>query len=325
MKVLVIRFSSIGDIVLTTPVVRCLKNQLNAEVHYLTKPGFSSLLANNPYVDQVWTLDSPNLREELKRAGFTLVVDLHNNLRSRKITSGLRTDIRRFNKINIAKWLVVNKLSRSLPEWHIVDRYLQTVEHLSVKNDGKGLDYFPAPDANLKNHSIPNSPFAVYAIGGQWQTKQLPNDLISDLCAKIEHPIVLIGGKDDATVGDQLEQNHSHVINLCGKLSLDQSALVTRQSSLLISHDTGMMHIGSAFGVDVFSIWGNTIPEFGMYPYQAGEQSIQFEVPNLGCRPCSKIGFNQCPNSHFHCMRHQNMDRIASEVNLLLRRKDDGK
>ena len=98
----------------------------------------------------------------------------------------------------------------------------------------------------------------------------------------------------------------SPIHNGCGRYSLHQSASLLRQAAFVVSHDTGLMHIAAAFGQRIYSIWGNTVPEFGMYPFRTEYEAL--EVPGLPCRPCSKIGFAQCPQGHFRCMRAQNLD-----------------
>ena len=144
-KFLVIRFSSIGDIVLTTPLIRCLKNQVEgAEIIYLTKSEFASILQSNPYISKVITLErslSETIRL-LKKENVDYIIDLHRNMRSFRVKSSLRRLSYSLNKINIRKWVLVNFKKNILPAEHIVDRYLKTARIFSVENDNKGLDYF---------------------------------------------------------------------------------------------------------------------------------------------------------------------------------------
>jgi ADP-heptose:LPS heptosyltransferase len=320
-KFLIIRFSSIGDIVLTTPVVRCLKTQVyNAEVHYLTKPGFAGILATNPYIDKLHILDKPILEKalELKQLGFDYVIDLHNNLRTRIFKSILDLPSFSFEKLNVEKSILVHTKLNTLPPVHIVDRYLNTLQSFDVTNDEMGLDYFlPAgflfnPTIQLPEH------FIAFAIGAQHATKRLPNEKIISICRQVKQPIVLLGGKEDAANGETIAaQSGSHVIHLCGKLSLHESAYVVSQSDKVITHDTGLMHIAAAFKKEIFSVWGNTVPEFGMTPYYGNKNIRQslFEIKNLYCRPCSKIGFTECPQKHFKCMLLQDTTAIANGCN----------
>ena len=299
-KILVIRFSSIGDIILTTPVVRCLKIQINAEVHFLTKQEFFCLLENNPYVHELHAIE--NGLENLKALGFNWVIDLHYNLRSSKVKIALGVPSKSFHKINIEKWLLTTFKINRLPDKHIVDRYMDTVAHLGVRNDNLGLDYFLQDNESLLNRLELPEKYIALVIGGQHATKILPTDRLQELCKQIKLTVVLIGGSDDKWRGHKISQNQAEVINTCGDLSINESAFLIKYAQKVITHDTGMMHVAAAFKKEIVSIWGNTVPEFGMYPYLADEKSKMLEVKNLSCRPCSKIGYKKCPKGHFKCM-----------------------
>lgn len=315
LKILIIRFSSIGDIVLTTPVVRCLKQQLpNVELHYLTKPAFKDILSNNPYIYKVWTLQASisDTVNELERQNFDLIIDLHNNLRTRMIKLRLNVPARSFNKLNLKKLLLVKLKVNLLPDRHIVERYLDTVRNLGVKDDGKGLDYFFSEDYHLSS-LLPDSHqnYVGLVIGAQHYTKRLPVEKLIAICEKINEPIVLLGGKEDAERGVLIQTAlDRRIFNACGKFSLDESAFLVKKASRIITHDTGLMHIAAAFNKPITSVWGNTIPEFGMYPYRTDEHRVA-EVQGLKCRPCSKIGYKECPWGHFKCMNDQDSGFIA--------------
>ncbi|MEJ2004073.1 MAG: glycosyl transferase, partial [Cyclobacteriaceae bacterium] len=170
-KILVIRFSSIGDIVLTSPVVRNLKTQLpDAEVHYCTKKSFHPILKANPYIDKIHLLDKDlsALIGDLQREGYDYIVDLHNNLRTRIIKTKLKAKSASFNKLNLEKWLMVNLKINKLPNVHIVDRYMETVGPLSIKMDSLGLDYFIPDNENVDISSLPQpfqKEYVAFAIG----------------------------------------------------------------------------------------------------------------------------------------------------------------
>ncbi|WP_161890366.1 glycosyltransferase family 9 protein [Pontibacter russatus] len=323
-KILILRFSSIGDIVLTTPVVRCVKQQVpDAEVHYCTKLAFRGMLANNPYIDKVHVLQDSlsELVQQLKAENFDYVIDLHNNLRTRVIKARLGKPGRSFNKLNYEKWLMVNFKLNRLPDVHIVNRYLDAAAALDVQDDGKGLDYFIPPQDEVDIQTLP-APFqqgyVAFAIGAQHYTKRLPTVRIIELCGRLQQPVVLLGGKEDAATGEEIaayfEQRSANnaqrttIYNACGKYSLNGSASLVRQAAKVISHDTGLMHIAAAFQKDIISVWGNTIPEFGMYPFRTRYKVL--EVQGLSCRPCSKIGYSKCPKGHFKCMRNIPFDDL---------------
>ncbi len=313
MKILVVRFSSIGDIVLTTPVVRCLKTQMdNAEIHYATKAQYQSILQDNPYIDKLFFLGEnlSDLIQELKKEKYDVVIDLHNNLRTGLLKWKLGVRSFSFNKLNIEKWLMVNLKINHLPDKHIVDRYLETATSLGIKNDALGLDYFIPEKDEVPLEWLPEchrNGFVAYAIGGQHETKKLPLNRMIELCKKINKPMVLLGGKEDFDNGEKiLKELPESIFNSCGKLNLNQSASLLKKASYVFSHDTGLMHIAAALKKEVFSIWGNTIPAFGMYPYRTKYHS--FENTQINCRPCSKIGFDKCPKGHFKCMNEIKFD-----------------
>ena len=326
MKILIIRFSSIGDIVLTTPVIRCLKTQLpEAEIHYLTKPAFIAIVAANPYVSSTKVLDKDwgKIMKDLKSENYDLIIDLHHNLRTLRIKMGLwNVKSFSFNKLNYEKWLMVRFKINKLPSIHIVDRYLETVKSLNVKNDGLGLDFFiPSMEKLSITELLPSSHQAGYigvVIGASYATKRLPLNKLEELCTNIQQPIVLLGGKEDVENGDKLASSHPQkIFNACGKFSLMESAFLVSKANKIVSHDTGLMHIATAFHKPVTSIWGNTIPAFGMYPYYGNHPDLNtsFEVKKLACRPCSKIGFQACPKKHFNCMQLQDISSISDSVN----------
>lgn len=329
LKLLVVRFSSIGDIVLTSPVVRCLKQQLpDVEIHFLTKRRFAQITESNPYITKVYSFDH-SLREvipALRSVKYDHIIDLHNNMRSHRTILALSRPAHSFNKLNIEKWLIVRFKVNRLPKVHIVDRYLKTVAHLGIRNDGKGLDFFipEKDDVDIKNE-YPQlaGGYTGFVIGGNHNTKILPADMVADVINSLLTPVVLLGGSEDSERGNIIAGlTKGKAINLCGKYSLMGSASIVKQADAIISNDTGLMHIAAAFNKPIVSVWGNTIPEFGMYPYLPdGTPSLIAEVNNLKCRPCSKLGYKECPLKHFNCMRMQDTRRIADFVNIRLKAK----
>ncbi len=326
-KYLVIRFSSIGDIVLTTPIVRILKQQVKeAEVHFLTKKSFLSLIQANPYIDKVFGTDGSlnDVIDLLKAEKYDGIIDLHNNLRSLKLKSMLGKPSTSFNKLNFKKWMLVNLKLNRMPAMHIVDRYLKSISHLNVYNDLKGLDYFFDKKEEIDLSIFPNSfmdGYIALVIGANHSTKKMPTEKISTIIKALNYPTLILGGKDDQVEGDKIASENSGIaITTCGKFSINQSASLIKQARVVISHDTGLMHIAAAFNKKIISVWGNTVPEFGMTPYmpQFPGNSEILEVKNLSCRPCSKIGYKECPKKHFNCMNHlQNLD-VVHAVNRFL-------
>jgi ADP-heptose:LPS heptosyltransferase len=314
LKILVVRFSSIGDIVLTTPVVRMLKKQLNAKVHYLTKSSYVSLLKNNPYIDSVYQIQNSisEVIADLKKEKYDYVIDLHSNLRTQILKFRLGMPAKSFNKLNMEKFMLTNFKLDKMPKIHIVDRYLETVKHLGVKNDNQGLDFFLSANDKMDISIFPKN-YIVFVIGGQHATKILPNEKIISIIKKVNKPVLLLGGPEDAHRGEEIAKACDKVVNTCGKYSILQSASLVQQATMVITHDTGMMHIAAAFNKKIYSVWGNTVPEFGMYPYLESEQSKRIEVKGLNCRPCSKIGYDKCPKGHFKCMQEIDENLFLSE------------
>ena len=323
-KVLIIRFSSIGDIVLTSPVIRCLKNQSpETEIHYLTKKQNHSLLIANPYISKIWLFEDnfTELITELKACNFNFVIDLHKNFRSRYVIMKLGKPSASFPKLNFRKWLLVNAKINILPDVHVVDRYFSALQKSGIRNDGKGLDYFiPKVEEVDLSGLLPkeNMDYIAFSIGGKHNTKIFPDEKIISVCKSMNKPIVLLGGADDRDRAERIiSQCGSNVINGCGKYTINQSASLIRQSAKVITNDTGLMHIAAAFRKPIISIWGNTVPAFGMYPYLPEEfcsDSSIFEVKGLSCRPCSKLGYERCPKHHFRCMNDQDVDLIIKSL-----------
>lgn len=323
-KVLIIRFSSIGDIVLTSPVIRCLHEQMPAvELHYLTKEKFLPVLIANPYIHKVHTLkdDLAPLIRELEKMEFDFIVDLHRNLRSSRVKFALRRPSGTFNKLNIEKWLIVNFRIDRLPRIHIVDRYFEAVKSLGINNDGKGLDYFIPEEDLIGPADLPagyEKGFIAFVIGGMHYTKMLPEEKILELLSLLDMPVMLLGGSDDRERGERIvKASEKNIHNACGELNINQSASVIQMAAKVLTNDTGLMHIAAAFRKDIYSFWGNTIPAFGMYPYlPEGEGSSEImEVTGLSCRPCSKIGHSRCPKRNFRCMMDLDMRALAEKLN----------
>lgn len=333
MKFLILRFSSIGDIVLTTPVIRCLRKKYpNAEIHFATKQAFASLLTSNPYLDKVHLLgDSDSkLHKQLKQEQFDYVIDLHHNQRTALIKVQLGTESLSFNKLNLEKWAMVHFKWNYLPTLHIVDRYLATCANLGVVNDGLGLDYFIPSAEEIDLQSLPTdfrNGYIAWAIGAQHFTKRFPPAKVAAAISNLHTPVVLLGGKEDSDnasiIFKELRATPALLWNAVGQFNIHQSASLIRQSQLVVSNDTGLMHIAAALHKPIVSLWGNTIPAFGMTPYY-GSQKVSgaiIESKNLTCRPCSKIGQSDCPKGHFDCMMKLDENYIAYTINSLLASK----
>jgi ADP-heptose:LPS heptosyltransferase len=194
---------------------------------------------------------------------------------------------------------------------------LATAKTLRVKNDGLGLDYFYPPNFNNAKVLVLVSskvPFTALVIGANHATKKLPQVKLVELLNNLKGKVVLLGGKAEVEEAQELlkqsEFAHLNIVNSVGQFTLHESAYALQLAEKVITHDTGLMHIAAALKKPIISIWGNTVPELGMYPYLSPH--INLEVKGLSCRPCSKIGFKACPKGHFKCMMLQNFEGIDS-------------
>ncbi len=317
-KVLIIRFSSLGDIVLTSLLVRCLKKQLGCEIHYLTKNSFKDLVSSNPNIDKVWLLNNKiaNIIPVLKAEHYDLIIDLHKNLRSLLIRFHLwNIPAVSYHKANVAKWLAVQFKIHRFPKNHIALRYLHTLKKYNVQDDGHGLDYFIPTYDQIDLQSIPvTTPYIALVIGAAHFTKRIPLIKLQELIASLDviYPILIIGGPAESAAGQLLASDR--VINTCGKYNINQSASLLNQAAFVVAPDTGMMHIAAALKKPIRSIWGSTLAEFGFWPFYGfnhKDLNVSFEIKGLSCRPCARFGRQSCPEGHFKCMMLQDMKSVA--------------
>ena len=322
MKILVIRLSSLGDVLLTSPVVRCLKQQMaGVELWFLTKPGCAPLLSENPYIDHVVEL-TPDLSETVAKlcdVGFDYVIDLHNNHRSRAVRRALgklriengKLKIFVYKKENIHKFLYVITKHDFMSGRHVVDRYFKAVEPLAVYNDDKGLECFLPDDEKLQIGQLrPQEPYVAIACGAQHYTKQIPPEQIARLCQHIGHPVVLLGDKNDRTrLTAATSMWPDNVRNLCGETSLMQSAALVRDAMAVVTPDSVMMHFAAAFHRPTIAVWGATAPSFGFSCYKSPH--VDCVAERLRCHPCSRMGSEKCRHQHFRCMSGHDWEKIA--------------
>lgn len=322
MKVLVVRISSIGDIVLTSPIVRALKLQLDAEVHFITKQKFQSVVAHNERIDKIYTIDKEitEVIAALKSERYDYIIDLHKNLRSKRLIYSLGVKSISFDKINIKKWLRVHTRVNLLPKTHLVDRYYQGLKKIGIKDDGEGLEYFHGLTERELVELLPRENYISIVLGATYLTKRIPKEKISMLIEESKLPCILLGGKDVEQLGKELENEYPKAINLVGKVSLNESAAVVSQSKFTVTGDTGLMHIAAAYKVPTMVFWGSTAYELGMYPYYGSKHEIPtVDIVNktISCSPCSKIGKEKCPKGHFKCMLELDDEQVIRALKLL--------
>ncbi|MCB9033478.1 MAG: glycosyltransferase family 9 protein [Chitinophagales bacterium] len=316
MNILIIRLSSIGDIILTSPIVRCIKKQMrDAKIDYITKKEYTKLLSANPNINTVYTLD--NDIKIINKNKYDYIIDLHDNIRSRKICSQLDGKVLRYNKQRFKRWLLTT-FKIDLLRNHIVDRYFSAVKSLNIINDGQGLDYFIPSEDEISAGQLPFTHitgYCVIVVGTKHFTKTIPKAHLEYICKHIKIPIILIGGKEDAYLGTQLSIiDDFKIYNACGKYNLNQSAAIIKKAKFVITGDTGMMHIAAAFQKRTIAIFGSTDSRLGFSPYQSASNYSIVENTNLKCRPCHKHGKSTCPKKHFKCMLAINPQKIIDVI-----------
>jgi heptosyltransferase-2 len=293
------------------------------QIHFLTKKIYASIPASHPQVDRVHVIER-SLNEcmaELRAEKFDLILDLHNNLRSTMLA--FRLGVRRitFDKLNVRKWIMVRFKIDLLPRKHIVHRYMEAVAKAGIVWDKKGPDFYIPDGCENIMERIPESfrkKYIAVVVGAAHETKSIPSQLLTAIIRQTPYPVILIGGAKDLEKANGIASAAGEKsFNACGMFDIMGSAMIIRNAYKVIAPDTGMMHIAAALQKPVVSLWGSTIPEFGMYPWiDAADEnrSDMFEVKDLACRPCTKIGFDSCPKLHFHCMHQLRPEPVAEAL-----------
>lgn len=326
-KILLIRLSSIGDIVLTSLTIRCLKNVYpDLQIDFLTKPQFRPVVENHLRVSNVLELNKNLLitAKEIVSGEYDCVVDLHANLRTGILKQLLPESIKvlQYNKQSLRRTLSVWLKKDLYRGEHVAEQYLDTLKELDVRNDDKGLEFFIPEKDWIYRGDVPlthRSGYAVISLGATHLTKKLPLEKWDEICQRLNLPIVLIGGKEEIEMGAMLtETDDLKFLNKCGLYTLGQSASVVAQAKFVITQDTGMMHIAAALKKKTISIWGGTVPYLGFEPYGLGDSLSQvIEVKDLSCRPCSKYGRSSCTKEHFKCMKNISADEVVNATGIM--------
>jgi len=325
MRLLFIRFSSIGDIVLTTPAIRCAKQQIpGVEIHFLTKLSMKDVSIANTHIDHFHYLDKDinDILPALKNIAFDAVIDLHNNQRTWRIKQALGAPSFAYRKLSIQKIILTTFGINLLKKEHVTKRYLDTLKSFGVRDDGKGLDYFLPNHVKQVTNDLPahfKTGYIGWVIGASYFNKKLPLEKLFELAELVKKPMVLIGGPEDAAEAALLcKAFPDRLFNACGQYSINESAYFVQHANYIISHDTGFLHIACAFNKPTVTVWGATTPVLqfeGLYAANSTTPRFNSIVPDLKCQPCSKQGSDHCPKGHFACMRQQNLREIADLVN----------
>lgn len=312
MKILVIRLSSIGDVVLTTPLLRCLKSQLpQCELHLITKKVNGELLQGNNYIDRLIEYDGSKSQENrLRLEKYDYVVDLHNNHRSRRLRRHLHVWSLVYRKENFGKFMLVLTKWDVMSGRHVVDRYFDAVKPLGVTNDGFGLEL---PIFSLEHSRIQTlqQPYIVIACGAQHETKRIPPEKIAYLANGIKGTVVLVGDDNDRERMDKVTLT-DNVLNFCGMTTLQESAAIISRASVVVTSDSAMMHVAAAYHRRVIALWGCTTPRFGFWAY--GTEHLDVIPQGLRCWPCRRMGSERCPKGHFSCMMNHDYESIIKTI-----------
>jgi ADP-heptose:LPS heptosyltransferase len=304
-NILIIRLSSLGDVLLTTPVVRALKKKYEkAEIDFLVKPQYSDAVKYNAYLREVIEYSVSNPKETiklLKQKKYDLVVDLQNNLRSGKIRKSLKIKSYVFHKPNFEKFMLVHfKKNYFGGVFPIPFRYAQSIKGLTL--DEEGLDLFLPHE--IKPELKEGKNYIGFCPGSKHFTKMYPAEYFIELGKMLRaegFEIVIFGGKDDTDVCRKVSEGIPDSINLCNANELLKTAVNIKLCKAVICNDSGLMHTAAAVKIPVIAIFGSTVKEFGFVPF--GVKNIILENNSLSCRPCSHIGRDKCPKKHFDCMR----------------------
>ncbi|MCF7805793.1 MAG: glycosyltransferase family 9 protein [Candidatus Marinimicrobia bacterium] len=339
-RILLIRLSSIGDIVLTTPVLRTLhKKYPDLKIDFLIKEQFRDLIAYHPAVDNTITIPSDfsfrdllNFRRDVQYSGkFDAIVDLHDNLRSQVLTFRSKIPYTRYDKQRFYRWLYVYwKIRTPAVEKYITERYFEAVEPFGVEDDGEGLDFCFPENFGFSDPGIANevdafrradNPVTV-APGAAWATKKWPperfGNVIQQLITNYNATVALLGGPAETDLAEQVisHVSESHrVFNFIGKTTLLESAKIIQHADLHLANDSGMTHIATAFRNKVLLILGSTAMPIVFYP-----KYTQFETvadTNLSCRPCTHMGRKRCPLGHFRCMKNIDESQVLDAYSRL--------
>lgn len=343
-RALIIRFSSVGDIVLSSLLVRTLRARFpSCRIDYIVKEEFADLVRHSPYISRVIQFprngtfgDLKRLRRHIGEASYDMILDIHDSLRSRYLCAGAK-NVRRIRKRKLARFLLIrfklNLYERFGGAPSVALRYLETVRSLGVEDDGQGLDLFFSDDDALQVEQLiqkkgfgHNERFIGLCPAARHNNKMWLKERFAEAAAELYrhhgYPILLFGSRDEqqrcSEVADTVMRCEpgARVCNLAGQLTLAETAAAMDRCAVVITNDSGLMHIAAARKRNVVAIFGPTVKELGFFPF--GTRSIVVEHDALACRPCTHIGLPDCPRGHFKCMEEIPSQRVVAAAHKLL-------
>jgi ADP-heptose:LPS heptosyltransferase len=322
----IIRISSLGDIVLISPIIRCLYQQLEQpELILLTHKDMLPLFEHNPFLHKAIAYDPSEPEKsaaEFLACMLDLIVDLQKNLRSSFLKLGAGLPVLTFSKQNVRKWKMVN-LKNGQGCRHVVLRMLQGLNALGISDDGLGVElHLPAEETSEDSWKQRfHGGYIAIGIGSAHATKALSMEFLTSFLARQSLPCVLLGGPNDQLKGEALQAKFpERVRSLCGQTDLLTTAYWVRDSAHVVSGDSFIMHLAACFSKPLDVVWTNTVPEFGMEPYYGTAQAFKakyHQTKELNCRPCTKTGFSACPKGHFNCMNRISAWIVQSSLDMV--------
>lgn len=314
-RFLFMSFGEASQILQATPLIRCLKQQVEgAEISFLTTQPNSRYLETNKNVKQIVVFNGKikQTARNLKYEHYDYIVDLQGGFRTDRLKRRIGMISFTIETEGFKIWKHINLRRLKHPLRSFVERSFDLVGVFDVRNDNKGMDFFIRDDT-VVNH-LPDS-YILISLHAERLTRQLPENKIIDLCHKINKKIVLAGNKEDNELATRITNKmNGKVINHCGK-NIQHIAYMVQQSVAVVSFDSEVMHLSAALNKENISIWGNTVPLWGNKAYMAHKKSVVFGIENLTCRPCSSKGFAYCPKKHFKCMQDIDTDKLANIIN----------
>ena len=335
-RILIIRFSSMGDIILTTPLIDLITRTFPlARIDFCTKEQFAYLIRSNPKIHKVIKAKNEldytalkDLRQLIKMSNYNMIIDLQNNFKSIYLRSiqDAKTEI--FNKHSFKKFLLVKfKINLLKNEKPIVERYKQTIRKYATKEDIEEkmlpeLYTDPASERSIENMlrelalESGTKLICIPAVSAHF-TKTYPAEYFAEIINNFPDSnaaFFLTGrGKDSENI--QLIKSltkEKKVYDLCDQLEIEDLVSLMKRCSLVICGDTGPMHIAEAFNIPVVMMAGSSVKEFGFYPQNG--KAVVLENNSLTCRPCSHYGKPKCPKGHFKCMRELTPESIITNI-----------
>lgn len=316
-KVIIIRLSSLGDILLTTPLIRTLKTlypQLN--IDFIVRKEYQDAIRFNPYLSQIIPINrsynSKEINDKITNGKYDLIIDLQNNFRSRKFTRNAPCKIVRYKKPYLKRLLLVkfkvNKFEEIIP---IPVRYANSIPNFTL--DNKGLELFLSPD---NKNNLPNKiNYIGLCPGSQHKTKMWPPEYFVKLgneLNKNNFGVLLFGGKNDQKICKEISNQIENSKDLSNNNDLLKLAEGIKMCKAVICNDSGLMHTALAINVPTIAIFGSTVKEFGFAPYKG--KNLILENNLLSCRPCSHIGLDECPKKHLKCLKDINPSFVIKET-----------